>query len=124
MKILYLEDDLMQQLTVSSIAEGLGHSVVCESTLEAFKLRLQSESFDLILMDNLLEDDVNSFKEIDYVREVVGPSVGIVGLTGADSFKKLTKKYKDISLLNHLICKPISADNIESAFFFVGGGAR
>ena len=124
MKILYLEDDLMQQVTVTSIAEALGHSVVCEATLGAFKSRLQSESYDLILMDNLLDDNVDAFKEIDFVREVVGPSVGVVGLTGADTFKKLAKKYKNLSLLNHLICKPISADNIESAFFFVGGGAN
>jgi CheY-like chemotaxis protein len=123
LKILYLEDDLMQQVTVASIAEGLGHELICESTMANFKTRLREQSFDLILMDNLLENNEDSFREIELVREIVGHSVGIVGLTGADSFKKLAEKYKDISLLNHLICKPISADNIESALYFVGGPA-
>lgn len=122
MHILVLEDDLSQQEILKIHGESLGHQVVCTADLQGFKEQLQ-HSFDLIIMDNLLGDGVDAFNEIGWVREKAGPCVGIVGLTAGDSFKDIRDNYKDIELLNHLFCKPLSLANLESALFFVGSNS-
>jgi DNA-binding response OmpR family regulator len=122
MNILVLEDDLPQQEILKIHGESLGHKVTCAADMEGFKTQLQ-EAFDLIIMDNFLGDGVDAFNEIGWVREKVGPCVGIVGLTAVDSFKDIKDNYQEIELLNHLFCKPLSMANLESALFFVGGNS-
>jgi DNA-binding response OmpR family regulator len=120
MHILVLEDDLAQQQVLKIHGETLGHEVTCVADLNSFRHQCDSKpSFDFIIMDNMLADGVDAFNEIAWVRDTVGPEVGIVGLTGADSFRAMRTKYKDLGFLNHLYCKPLSLDNLESALFFI-----
>lgn len=121
MNIAYLEDDFTQQEMLKGIAEDLGHRMTCFEKLDDFYAAVENESFQLIFLDNLLENDIDSFEHLSKIRSLVGPSVGIVGLTGSKVFAELRVTYEDLGLMNHLLFKPAWKDDIESAMFFIGG---
>jgi DNA-binding NtrC family response regulator len=119
--IAHLEDDIIQQTAFRELAESLGHQVTSFVQVEPFKLALKDSEFKLIVLDNLLEDFVDSFEQLEDIRSIVGPTVGIVGLTGAAAFSELKIAYPNLGLMNHVLFKPASIDDLESAIFFIGG---
>lgn len=121
MNIAHLEDDPMQQTSFKELAESLGHHVASFDTVETFKSALENGGYQLIILDNLLADSVDSFEHLEEIRTLVGPTVGIVGLTGASTFSEIKIAYPNLGLMNHVLFKPASRDDLESAIFFIGG---
>lgn len=121
MNIAYLEDDLIQQEVLKGIARDLGHQISCYQTLPELMQGLSENSFQLIFLDNLLENDVDAFESLGGIREKVGPTVGIIGLTGASAFSELKIAYENLFLMNHVLFKPVTSDDLESAIYFIGG---
>lgn len=111
-KILIVEDELVLQLMLEHMLKKMGFEHFGTATKGAVAIqKAKEESYDLILMDIMLQDDIDgieAYKEIKKQKEV--PVIYITGNT--DPRNK--EKAKDIGYHDYL-GKPITFSHLKNS---------
>ncbi len=125
MRILLVEDNVLNRELVSIFLGQLQHTVVCASNgVEALDW-LARERFDLVLMDIQMPemDGVEACRRIrNGAHGVNAPDVPIIAIT-AHAFEGSREKYLEMGMTDY-ISKPIELDRLQAAVEACAGALR
>ncbi len=103
-KVLVVEDMALNQLLMKTILDDFGFERDVASNGKIAIEKLQSKSFDIILMD-LQMPEMNGFEATDYIRNKLNSNIPIIALT-ADVTTVDLAKCKAVGM-NDYIAKPV-----------------
>ncbi len=103
-KVLVVEDIALNQLLMKTLLDEFGFEREIASNGKIAIEKLQSESFDIILMD-LQMPEMNGFEATDYIRNKMNSNIPIIALT-ADVTTVDLAKCKEVGM-NDYIAKPV-----------------
>ena len=103
-KVLVVEDMVLNQLLMKTILDDFGFERDVASNGKIAIEKLQSKSYDIILMD-LQMPEMNGFEATDYIRNTMNSNIPIIALT-ADVTTVDLAKCKAVGM-NDYIAKPI-----------------
>ncbi len=103
-KVLVVEDIALNQLLMKTILDDFGFERDVASNGKIAIEKLQSKSYDIILMD-LQMPEMNGFEATDYIRNTMNSNIPIIALT-ADVTTVDVAKCKAIGM-NDYISKPV-----------------
>jgi CheY-like chemotaxis protein len=103
-KVLVVEDMALNQLLIKTILDDFGFERDVASNGKIAIEKLQSKSYDIILMD-LQMPEMNGFEATDYIRNKLNSNIPIIALT-ADVTTVDLAKCKAVGM-NDYIAKPI-----------------
>lgn len=110
-KVLVVEDIALNQLLIKTLLEDFGFSIEIASNGKIAIDKMQSISFDIVLMD-LHMPVMNGFEATQYIREEMKSTIPIIALT-ADVTSVDLKKCKAAGM-NDYISKPINESVLYS----------
>ncbi|HLN20815.1 MAG TPA: response regulator [Bacteroidales bacterium] len=113
LKILFVEDNKMNQIAIGTILRNLGYEFdVAEDGYSAY-LKARSKKYDLILMDLFLPE-IDGFEAAQKILKSDSSPV-IVALT-ADSMPE-TRKKAELAGIRDFLTKPVKPDEIKKMIF-------
>ncbi|RLT91150.1 MULTISPECIES: EAL domain-containing protein [unclassified Ketobacter] len=110
--VLYVEDSLVQQQTVSHILGSVGLDVLCVASAEEGWERFQQNTYDLLIVDVVLTGDMSGIRLVNNVRRQCGDH-GDVPILAVSAYDEPSRR---IELLNRgandYVCKPVLQDEL------------
>jgi len=124
LRVLHVEDDLVQQMGLQITLESIEHSTpgltipltTVGTATEAIKATSIPGSFDLVLLDYMLPDG-NGDTVIAHLRESVGPSAAIIMLSSDAQEGPLQRCWLDLGADSYRL-KPISSMTLRQLFSY------
>jgi len=103
-KVLVVEDIALNQLLMKTLLDEFGFGCVVAANGKIAIEKLQSDSFDIVLMD-LQMPEMNGFEATEYIRNTLRSTIPIIALT-ADVTTADLAKCKSVGM-NDYIAKPV-----------------
>ena len=110
--VLYVEDSLVQQQTVTHILGSVGLDVLCVTSAEEGWELFQQNTYDLLIVDVILTGDMSGIKLVNNVRRQCGDH-GDIPILAVSAYDEPSRR---IELLNRgandYVCKPVLQDEL------------
>lgn len=122
LRVLIVEDNLINQKLLSRVVEVGGHSVEIADDGEQAVLRVRDDSFDLVFMDVQMPgmDGLEATRQIRNAQEEAGSRLPIVGVTAGATAAELEACLA--SGMDFCITKPIAISEVEKVLARVSAG--